>query len=344
MTRPGPRRLAAAALALAVACTRGREPGDPTPLAVNPRRAPATVPVQVEISGKDLDAHVATDFESSGAGRDRLDAGYGARLEPAAGAPVALTGVRLTGRRTLLATVPAGVAPGTYRLVVTDPAGRTGALERAYRVVSSPEAVVRFAVTVLGTPRAGVAFPISIAALDASGEVVDGFEGTVTVSDTAGNLAAATCGPFVLGRFGGPIAVPGLAAGDALVATDGAGHEGASPPFDVVAGPPVEVVFPSAPVAAAPGTCSPRVDLALRDAYGHPAVSEAGVVAELQSAAAGVEFFADPGCTIAAATVAVPGGGSGAAFHFRAAAAGPVALRAVPASLPSAIQVETVAP
>lgn len=344
MTRSRTPALAAVALAAALACTKARQPGDPTPLAVNPSRAPATASVRIEISGRDLDARVKTDLSSSGSGRDGLDAGFAARLEPATGPAVALADVRLTERRTLLATVPAGLPAGSYRLVVTDPAGRTGALAHAYRVVSSPDAVARFEVTLLGSARAGVGLPLSIAALDAGGNVVDGFDGTVTVSDTAGAISPVVAGPFVLGRCGATVTVRDVIAGDALVARDAAGHTGTSAPFDALAGPPVAVAFPAPAVSAAQGACSPRVALELRDASGHPAQAEVDLAVRLQSAPPGLPFFADAACTVAVTSLTVAAGSGAAAFHFRGGSPGDVTVRALAASLPSAVQVETVTP
>jgi hypothetical protein len=341
---PSPAALGVA-LALALGCSRARQPGDPTPLAVNPARGAAATAVQVEISGRDLDARVKTDFSSGGGAQNGLDAGYAAWLVPAAGAPVPLGDVRLTERRTLLATVPAGLAQGSYRLVIADPAGRTGALEHAYRVLSSAASVARFDVAVLeATPRAGVAFPVAVVALDAGGAVVDGFDGTVTLSDTAGLAAPAAAGPFVLGRYGGTVTIPALASGDALVATDAAAHAGTSAPFDVIAGPAVALVFAAAPVTVAQGACSPRIDLALRDAQGQAAVAEVDLEVQLQSAPPGLALFADAACTRPASALVVATGAGAAGFHFLAAAPGDVTLRAVPATLPSATQVETVTP
>lgn len=342
MTRRRAPLLAGIALALAAGCTRPRAPGDPVPLAVNPSRAPADAPVQIEIAGRDLDAQVKTDFSAAGEGNG-VDAGFAARLEPAAGAAVPLDAVRLTGRRTLVATVPAGLARGSYRLVVTDPAGRSGALERAYRVVSSAASVARFVVAVLEAPRAGTAFGVGVSAVDAAGAVVDGFDGTVTLSDARGALAPVTAGPFVLGRWGGTLVIPDVVTGDTLVATDAAARAGTSASFDVVAGPPVALAFPAA-VAATAGACSPTVAVALRDASGHAAAAEADLVVQLQSSPPGLPFFSDGGCTVPVATLTIPAGAGTAGFRFRAAAAGAVTLRAVPAAFPSAQQVVAVVP
>jgi hypothetical protein len=338
-------RLRAAMLVLALAaCTRARQPGDPTPLAVNPSRGPAAAAVRIEISGRDLDARVRTDFSSS-ATAGGLDVGYAARLEPASGAAVPLADVRLTERHTLLATVPAGLARGSYRLVIVDPAGRSGALEHAYRVLSSAADLAAFDVAIVGTtPRAGVAFPVSVVARDGGGAVVDGFTGVVTVADTAGALAPVSAGPFVLGRWAGAVTVPDVVAADALTVVDGAAHSGISAPFDVVAGPPMALAFAGAPLAVAAGTCSPRVELALRDAFGHPTVAEADVAVQLQSAPPGLPLFADAGCTAPVTALTLPAGSGTRGFHLRAGTAGAVTVRAVAASLPSVSQVETVTP
>lgn len=337
----GRRVQTAALVALALACTRERAPGAPVPLAVNPPRATAAAAVRIEISGRDLDAEVTADFGGGGA----VDAGFSARLEPDGPGPaVALPDVALTPRRTLLATVPAGLAPGTYRLVVTDPAGRSGGLDRAYRVISSASSVARFDVALAGTPRAGVSFPVTVTALDTGGAVVEGFDGTVTLGDSGGLVPPRAHGPFVLGRATARVRVPVAVASDALTVSDGAGHGGRSAPFGVVAGPPMALVFAGPAVTAAAGACSPRIDLALRDALGAATVAGTPVVVQLQSAPPGLATFSDAGCTAPAATLTVPAGAGGASFWFRAASAGAPAIRAVAASLPSVVQAETVSP
>lgn len=330
-------------VALALACTRARAPGAPAPLAVSPARATADAPVRVEIAGRDFDARVRADFNSTGAGE--VDGEFEVRLEPAgAGSAVTLGEVALTDRRTLLATVPAGLAPGRYRLVVVDPRGRSGALEHAYEVIASATAVARFDVALGERPRAGIAFPVVVTALDANGAVVEGFDGTVTLSDTAGALAPRRHGPFVRGRGRDRITIKRRLASDALTVSDDAGHSGTSPPFSVAGGPPMALVFASAPVTVAAGRCSPAIELALQDGTGTATAAGAALAVELQSAPPGLGIYSNPGCTRALTTLEIPAGEAGATFHFRAEAAGTVILRARPAALPSALQTETVLP
>lgn len=336
-------RATLALLALALACSRAPRSDGPVPLSVSPARSDALGPVAVEISGRAFDAWVRSDFDGSTG--DGLDGRFTAALEPAAGgAAVPLGDVALTERRTLRATVPAGIPLGTYRLSVTDPRGRTGALEHAFRVVTSTAGVAAFRVEVLEPPRAGIAFPVSLTAIDAQGVTVEGFEGDVTLADLTGTISPASAGPFALGRFQGFAVIPALATADRLTARDPSDRSGSSDPFDVVAGPPVALVFPDPPVTAAAGACSPRVNLELRDALGHPALAEADLAAQLQSAPPGLAFFSDAACGSPGASLSFAAGASRASFHFRGGAAGAVVVRAVPDSLPSEVQAELISP
>jgi hypothetical protein len=339
----GARVLAAAAVAaIALACSRAGDPGGPVLAAMTPSQGTGAAPLTVEIAGDRLGAEVRTDF-SSGSGT--VDAGYRARLMPVdGGAEVELLDVALTSRRTLRATVPAGIARGAYDLVVDDPKGRAAVLRRAFRVVTSAENVASFRVDVLEPPRAGIGFAVSLTAVDAQGLTVDGFDGSVTVSDSTATVAPSSLGPFVLGRFQALVTVAALTAGDRLDVVDASGHSGRSDPFDVVAGPPVAAAFPDPPVAAASGACSPAVQVELRDVLGHAAPAESPLSAQLQSSPPGLALFADPACTAPASAVTFAAGAARAAFHFRAAAPGTVALRVLPATLPSAAQAAVVSP
>lgn len=297
----------------------------------------------VEIAGRDLDACTRSDFSSAQPGS--VDVRFAAALEPAAGgAAIALQDVRLTDHGTLRATVPAGLPRGVYRLRVTDPRGRAGVLQQAYRVVTPADAATGLRVEILEAPRAGVGFAVALTAVDASGNLVDGFDATVALADHTGALAPASAGPFVLGRWQLRATIPGVATGDRITATGPGGITGTSDAFDVVPGPPQAVVFPQRSVTAAAGACSPALEIELRDVLGHPSPAEAAVTAQLQAAAQGVRFFSDASCTAEAGTVAIPVGASRAAFRFRAETPGLVTVRVLPATLPSASQDETVSP
>ncbi len=160
-------------LVLLAGCARAPSSQGPVPLAIAPAQTTAAVPVPVEVSGQGFEARVQTDF--TGRAPSTLEAGFQVQLLPSGGgAPVALGQVVLTLRKTLTAVVPAGLAQGTYDLEVIDPAGRSGVLPRAFRVVTSAENVATFMVDLLEPARAGVAFLVSLSALDAQGQVVDG--------------------------------------------------------------------------------------------------------------------------------------------------------------------------
>jgi hypothetical protein len=334
-------RLAAAALSAALACARPAEPGGPVPLAIQPGQGTGRTPLLVEISGRDLDAAARSDFSNPHGGT--VDIRYAAVLELVPGSTVvALEDVVLTPHRTLRATVPAGLPHGVYRLRITDPKGRTGVLQQAFRVFAPAEAVTAFRVEVLEAPRAGVGFVVALTAVDDQGDAVEGFDGRVSLADGTGALSPSSAGPFVTGRWQVRATVPAIAAADRITARDALGRTGTSSPFDVVAGPPAAIVFPGRSVAVGSGACSPAVDVELRDVLGHPAAAEADVTARLQSAPPGAAFFSDAGCTAAAPSVTIPAGASRATFHFLATTPGMVTVRAMPATLPSASQDEVV--
>lgn len=337
------RRLALA-LVLLAGCTRAPTSAGPVPMAIAPAQTTALLPEPVEVSGQGFEAAVQTDF--TGGGQSTLQATFQVRLLPSGGgAAVALGQVALTPRKTLTAVVPAGLAQGAYDLEVIDPAGRSGVLPRAFRVVTSAENVAAFKVDLVEPARAGVPFLVSLSALDAQGQVVDGFTGDVTVTDLTGTVSPGTAGPFALGRLQTSLTVTPVTAADSVTVTDSLGRSGTSAPFAVTPGPPVAIAFATAPVSAAVGACSPPITLELRDAFGNAAPAAAAVAVELQSAPAGsLAFFTGSGCSTVVSAVTVAAGATRVSFRFVGAVAEPVAVRAVPAGLPSAEQGETVTP
>jgi hypothetical protein len=181
--------------------------------------------------------------------------------------------------------------------------------------------------------------------VDAQGLAVDGFTGSVQVSDQTGTVAPASAGPFALGRLLVRVTISSLSTADRLTVADSLGHSGISDPFPVQAGPAVAIAFASAPVTAAANACSPPVSLELRDAYGNAATASAAVDVQLESSPPGsLVFYTGATCASSVAAVTVPAGATGVALNFKGAAAGQVEIRAVPAGLTSAIQGETVAP
>lgn len=329
-------------LALAAACGEG-SPKAPIPLSVTPAQAPATAPVNVEIAGVGFTADVKTDY-GDGSG-STMDARFTARLLPwDGGAAVDLAPVALTPRRTLTAVVPAGLAPGHFDLVVTDPAGRSGTLPDAYRVLSADADAVALRIDPIASQRAGVPFAVSIAAVDGTGRVVNAFAGTITVQDATGTVFPASVGPFTSGRATAQLAVGVPQAANRLTVDDGAGRTGASNDFDVGPGDPARVDFVAA-VAASASACSVPVELELRSASGQPVPATSPVTIALQSGPPGaLSFFSDASCSSASASVVVPGGTTRGAFHVRGAAPGTASIRAVPDLLPSAETAVTVSP
>jgi len=242
------------AFAAALGCTAPR--GGPQPARVVPARVDSLVDVAIEIEGSGFEALVTTDFRD---GSGALDAGFTASLAPSGGgAAVPLPGVIFTVRRTLQATVPAGLPHVLYDLVVTDAAGRTGFLAGALRVATPAGTLAGFRVAPLPVQRAGGSFTVAITAVAEGGGVVDGFEGTVTLSDATGTLAPQQAGPFVAGELRVSAVVEALAEADVLQVVDAARHGGASPPFAVGPGLPVAVAFAATALSGAPAPASGR--------------------------------------------------------------------------------------
>lgn len=335
-------RAISALLLVAAACSRAPAHAPPVPVAIIPAAGDGTVAQPIEIAGFGFDAQVETDLSGSGG---TVNGGFTARLEPAGSGPaVPLSGVAQRDRQRIAAVVPAGLAMGVYRLVLTDPRGRTGILDGAYHVVGSNGSVTALRVSVPAAVQAGVPFTATVEAVAADGLVVEGADAAVTLSDATGALSPSAPGRLAAGRLLARVTIGVLAAGDRIEATDGAGHSGTSAAFDVVAGGAQALAFPDAAVTAAAGACSPPVRLELRDGLGHAGANAVDRSVSLQSAPPGAVFFADAGCGTPTPAVVIPAGSSSVAFRFRSAAAGVVRVRARTAALPSATQDEQVSP
>ncbi len=328
-------------LAAVVGCTAPR--GGPQPARVAPARVDGVLDAAIEIQGSGFEALVTTDFGGSSA----LDAGFTASLAPSGGgAAVPLPDVVFADRNTLRATVPAGLPHALYDLVVTDAAGRTGFLAGALRVVTPAGALAGFRVAPLSAQRAGGSFTAAITAVDAGGSVVDGFEGSVTLSDATGTLAPQQGGPFVAGELRVPVVVAALSVADVVQVTDAAGHRGASPPFAVEPGLPCAVAFAATPLSGAAGACLGPFGLEVLDRLGNPAPAEANLTALVETDPPGAaQLFLDAGCGVPAGGVlTLASGASSGALWLRAIEAGRLALRARPGGLPSATLEGTVGP
>lgn len=329
------RSLALFASLLLSGCPHTEPTPGPIPVAMQPSQGTGLAPLPVSIAGEHFDAAAQTDFEKGSAS---LDATFQARLLPdAGGAAVSLEAVRLTADKRLEADVPAGIARGGYALEVIDPAGRTGRLAQAFRVVSAPETVTSFRVVPEEPAHAGVPFLVTLTALDGAGTVVDGFTGQVQLTDLTGTVSPSTAGPFTLGRVSLQVTVGTVSAADQVTASDGLGHTGTSAPFPVDPGPPVAVALTGVPATISAGTCSAPVTVALRDAQGNAAPAAATIDVQLQSSPAGALAFHVGGgaCSSPVTAVAISPGASSTSFRFRGAAAGTAEIRALPSTLPS---------
>jgi hypothetical protein len=137
----------------------------------------------------------------------------------------------------------------------------------------------------------------------------------------------------------------GTAAGSVTVGAASTTLTAASQVEQVTPGPPMQLVFTSAPQNVAAGACSGRTGLALRDAFGNATIAAAPVPVTLDaSPATGFAFYADALCTTPATAVIVPSSGSGAGFYFKGTAAGTVTVSGSSAGLGGASQTEQLRP
>ncbi len=334
------------ALALALAACRSEAPAaGPLLTSVSPSQASAEAEVPLQIHGEHLVPRVRADFKQRAG--SSLDATFTASLVPADPAlpSIPLLAVALTAPGTLAATVPSGLEKGLYHLEVVDPAGQAGLLEGAYRVVTSAENVAAFRLDVAAPARARVPAAVSLTAVDADGRVVDGFAGTVTLTSSGSPGAPVEVGPFVAGRLRATFTPAAAAPALTLEAVDALGHRGSSDPFEVKDGLVTQVAFTSAAHTVAAGGCSQPLTLEARDHAGVGSAVEAPLTLALAAGpSTGVSFYADAACATAVQALTLAAGSASATFHFRALRAGGLNVRAAPATVPSALQLQTVLP
>jgi hypothetical protein len=310
-----------------------------------PRTGTAVQPIQAEIKGQGLQPLLHTDFQKSG--KNSLDAAFQAFLTKSGGTtPIQLTEVTLTPQHSLTATIPANLEHASYDLTVIDPANRKAQYPSAFTVVTPAEAVHHFRVDVDTSAQQfeGVAFTVTITAADETNQIADGFTGQVLVSDLSGGISPNTLGPFALGRYQGQVVVSRVFNADTITVTGAVAKQGVSDPFNVSAGPAVQVAFTSTPVSVAVGQCSGLLTLESRDLLGTTSAVAHDVVLQLRGSTSGsLAFYPDAVCNSAPiTTLTIPGGQTTGAFAFKAGTASSLTLRVDPDAFPSVEQVETV--
>ncbi len=322
---------------LLLACTKPAPA--PTLTGVTPDRGPADREVVVTISGTHLGPLLVTDFSRRSS--SVLDSTFGARL-----GRENLRDVHLDEDGSVSATVPPGITPGTYDLVLTTPGGTQLTLAGAYRVLAANELadlVTAFRFEPIAPQQVGVPFSITVTAVDQQGFAVDGFAGTAALSDVTGTVVPKQIGPFARGVWTGLVEVRAPQAADVLTATSAAAKTGSSNPFPVNAGSGARLVFATPPRAAQAGACSEAVTVQSVDALFTPspvAADLALVLAAMPSS--GFSLFSDAACTVPLAAPAISAGTSALTVHFRGTRAGAVQLTARAQGLASATQTETV--
>jgi hypothetical protein len=247
-----------------------------------------------------------------------------------------------------------GTAAGTFTLTVS----ATGLTPATQVETVSPAAPDRLAFTTPARSAAAGACSavVTLQARDAWGNASP-VAGGATVDLSAapssgfGFYSDATCATSATqvsipaGASSASLWFKGTVAGavDVTASAAAAGLSPATQAEAVTAGPPGRLAFTSAPQALTAGTCSAATTLQSQDAYGNPSAVAAGATVNLSAApSAGFTFYGAAGCTGAVTAVAIPAGGSGATFWFKATAAGSVVVTASATGLASATQTETV--
>ncbi len=309
----------------------------PELVAVSPSRAVEGEAVEISIHGNGLGPRVFSDF----GGEPRVDSRFVARL-----GNTTLRQVRLEADGSLSAVVPEGVAPGTYDLLVVDPWEQEATLPAAFRLLSVEELselVVGYRISEIGPQRVFAPFPVTVEAVDAEGQVVPYFNGSLSLSDASGSALPSTAGFFAAGRWTGPVEVREPSVGDVLVVRDELGREGRSNPFDVQPREAAGLRWTSAAQTLLAGTCSAPVRLSVIDVSGFETRVEAELPVELAAQPSpGFELFADAACTEPVSAAAFGPEQAELVFHFRSGRAGKILLRAEAHGLEGDGQLHTV--
>src|SRR5439155_1266342 len=172
------------------------------------------------------------------------------------------------------ATLNIDNAGSGYRLSATA-AGFTGAASAPFDITPATAIQLSFSQQP-STAAAGAAIApaVQVTALDAAGNTVTGFTGNVTLAIGANPGAGVLSGTTTVGAVGGVAAFPTLridraGVGYTLSATAVGLTGAASPPFDITAAQPNQLVFTVQPTGTAAGaSINPAVQVTARDAAG----------------------------------------------------------------------------
>jgi hypothetical protein len=330
-----------AMLALAACDTGEGLQASPLLLAVSPPQGGAETEVEVTLSGRHFQPSVETDFAAGGG---TLAGAFRARLVPTEGGETLdLREVQHLSSELLSARIPEGLEAGTYDVVVMTPSGAEARLESAYRVVGGAKSVAAFRISLASLQRTGVPFPVSLTAVDARGQTVDGFTGTTRLSDRAGSMTPVRVGPFVQGRARVLVTLDTPLGENRLRAEDDLGHASESEPFEVRRGPPAQVSWVEEALSPIEGTCAGPLELEVHDALGALADVEAPlVVPVLADPPEDFSLFSDAACATAVPNGMLSLSGGRASAFFVARRAGPLVLHVRPDTLPGDSQVLSV--
>ena len=303
----------------ALACGEETIPPAAKLLAVTPQRGSSLAPVAIAISGGGLNPRVITAFGKSSS---RIDATFTARLSD-----VALEEVTLGKDHVLHAVVPAGLAPISHDLFVTDPWGREVKLSKAYRAEAGPTVASRLAFPTPPPPlRAGICSERLFVEREDPGGAPTAGPAEVPVSLVAAGLrlysdlgcaAEISTVTIAANQTVASFHLLTNASGSFTLSATGQGLEPASATVTAQIDPAVDQIAISGPRLALTGKCSGPLLLVREDASGAEVArsSTANVRVDVRPPA-GLQLFADRSCTVAATGAAITTGLTTARLWF----------------------------
>jgi hypothetical protein len=128
-------------------------------------------------------------------------------------------------------TVSVGAASARDR--ITAASGSVSDVTTVFNVLG-PVASLRVAVSPATTVTQNTAATVTVTAVDSAGQVVTGFTGPVTLTDSSGAMQVLDPGSWLAGIDTETVSFPNVIARDRVTASDGNGHGGQSAVFAVV--------------------------------------------------------------------------------------------------------------
>jgi adhesin/invasin len=132
-----------------------------------------------------------------------------------------------------VATVTASVGAASTRDRITVASGSVSAVTTVFNVLG-PVASLRVSVSPTTSVTQSTAATVTVTAVDSAGQVVTGFAGPLTLTDSSGAMQVLSPGSWLAGVDTETVSFPKTITRDRVTASDGNGHGGQSAVFAVV--------------------------------------------------------------------------------------------------------------